>query len=161
MNDFNYNFCSYDPRHPDYGMIKEIAIFHDLPEPKVEKDCSCDSCFNGSHKLACTIESLQASLKAAEAKIEQLEKASDLLMKSAVKRINDHTLQDRIKTLDAKIELRDKVISEALAGFKCTQRPENYPDDHWSNKAKALTEQDKQDLLMFGADEQALENSDE
>ena len=69
--DFNYNFCSYDPRHPDYGMIKEIAIFHDLPEPKVEKDCSCDSCFNGSHKLACTIESLQASLKAAEAKLAE------------------------------------------------------------------------------------------
>ena len=29
------------------------------------------------------------------------------------------------------------IIKDALSGFRCTQRPEHYPADHWSNRALA------------------------
>ncbi len=61
MNDFNYNFCVYDPRHPDYEALRDsLAIMGDdenMPEPGV--DCSCGSCFYGKHKLACRIVELE------------------------------------------------------------------------------------------------------
>lgn len=37
-------------------------------------------------------------------------------------------------------EMRD-VISDALGMFRCTQHPEDYPEDHWSNRAVSLLAQ--------------------
>ena len=57
MSDFNYNFCTRDPRHPDYATLKE-CLGEEMGEPGV--DCYCDSCFYGGHKLAVRIAELEA-----------------------------------------------------------------------------------------------------
>jgi hypothetical protein len=41
--------CSYDPRNPGSAML--MSMMGERPEPGA-KDCSCDNCFYGRHKLA-------------------------------------------------------------------------------------------------------------
>ena len=59
MSDFNYNFCTRDPRHPTYEELKE-CLGDDMGEPGV--DCSCNSCFYGRHQLAVRIAELEHQL---------------------------------------------------------------------------------------------------
>ena len=77
----------------------------------------------------------------------------------------------QIESLQGEIAQRDKVIEQVrnLPRWDMDYLTYDAPVMSQSKRGKyvnayelqALTEQDKQDLLMFGADEQALENSDE
>jgi hypothetical protein len=55
---------------------------------------------------------------------------------------NMKILKEAITTATRAIEQRDtlaEILSKALQSFECNQRPEWYPQDHWSNLAnKAL-----------------------
>jgi hypothetical protein len=55
--------------------------------------------------------------------------------------IND----DEIDSFDGKVEILldlsrelEDIATEALKGFKCTQRPWEYPKNHWSNRLELL-----------------------
>jgi len=51
---------------------------------------------------------------------------------------------DRMEKDLAAIEIQrnewQAIAKEALASFQCTQRPENYPEGHWSRRAQNLLE---------------------
>ena len=67
-------------------------------------------------------------------------------------------LQGELKAAEALSAHQGKIIRDLVEWFGCG------PDRRYAafRSNQALTEQDKQDLLMFGADEKALtENSDE
>jgi phage shock protein A len=48
-------------------------------------------------------------------------------------------LEDIEKEIQSRNEWRS-IAKEALASFRCTQRPETYPDGHWSRRAQYLLE---------------------
>lgn len=65
---------------------------------------------------------------------------NDLLFNRKDRRIAELEEDTRIMNLRAKhdqnrIALLEKDLADALASFRCTQRIEDYPADHWSNRA--------------------------
>ena len=55
------NLCWYDPRNPDI-LPEHLDLHHDLQLLGGHRDCYCDPCFYGRHKLAVTILSLLETL---------------------------------------------------------------------------------------------------
>lgn len=49
-------------------------------------------------------------------------------------------LESRLSLAEGERDEMRSILGSALLGFKCTQRPESYPDSHWCNQAiKVLT----------------------
>ena len=44
-------------------------------------------------------------------------------------------LVSRAERAETRVAELEAIVAGALSTFECTQRPANYPADHWSNRA--------------------------
>ena len=82
------------------------------------------------------------------------QKWRELFSSDAIQRL-DYYEQKIAAMDDDRNELR-AITKEALGSFKCTQRPETYPEGHWSRRAQSLLENEKSPSV--GANEKANDN---
>ena len=48
------------------------------------------------------------------------------------------SMWDKLQSLERGRDEWRAIAEEALASFRCTQKPEDYPEGHWSRRAQTL-----------------------
>jgi uncharacterized coiled-coil DUF342 family protein len=85
------------------------------------------------------IDELEAHARRLERQRDELrDKTIDALTKVGVLTEAADYLNGRLREVTAQCDEWKSIAKEALMSFRCTQRPEIYPEGHWSRRAQGL-----------------------